>query len=228
MKSKDDIGPNFRLGYFDASLPSCTTITGFIEKALEALEYTNVPINTTKDPLGLLEAAVKDFAKYQPTSITPVLCIDEFGSLESKNGFSLEFFTHLRSLMSLGLVIITASRQPLIETVDEPSKTSPFFNIFLQIPLKPFNRKEAETFVKAKGDQAGLTSIERERLLEYGQEESEEQWNVLRLQQFGRLLLLKKYLSRFDTSQISPYRPDDSEYWHEFKEELEGELEEQC
>jgi hypothetical protein len=119
-------------------------------------------------------------------------------------------------------VLITASKQPLLnivgEVLGEQGKTSPFFNIFEQITLKPFNEYEAQKFVKEKCIQAGFLQREREILLRYGQISSQ-QWPPLRLQLVGKMLEEAKHLALYEDA--SYYRPDDAGYWAEFEQRLE-------
>jgi hypothetical protein len=106
----------------------------------------------------------------------------------------------------------------LIEFVGEPGKTSGFFNIFEQLSLKPFMRKEAELFVREKSVQADFTEREQDVLLHYGQIDGKG-WPPLRLQLAGKMLLEDKTLA--DKSDPSYYRPDDLKYWKHFEQQLE-------
>src|SRR5258708_11162174 len=99
-----------------------------------------------------------------------VVCSDEFEKLGERQEFDLDFFAGLRAITQTGLVLITASKSALIEIVSEHVKTSPFFNVFEQLKLKPFTKEEAQAFVQTKSVQAGFTQQEQQRLLDFGRE----------------------------------------------------------
>src|SRR5204863_6330843 len=132
--------------------------------------------------------------------------------------FDLNFFKGMRAIAETGLVLILASRVPLMDIVGEPGKTSGFFNIFEQLTLEAFHRREAEIFVQAKSTQAGFTDQEQRILLEYGQTKQGE-WPPMRLQLVGKELFVDKKLAERDDTFY--YRPDDVGYWEKFAEKLE-------
>jgi len=75
-----------------------------------------------------------------------VLCLDEFESLARNPHFEPDFYGELRSLAGeLGLVYITASKRSLYELTFEHADTlsSPFFNIFSELPLGALSDQEA-------------------------------------------------------------------------------------
>ncbi len=211
------LGPEVRIAYLDASLPSCRTTTGFLAKALEELEVT-LPPNQADIGLPFLQQAVTNM---KARNQIPVLCIDEFESLGGESQFDKEFFTGLRAIAQNeggSLVLVTASKHPLIEIVTAATRTSPFFNIFVQTSLKPFNEIEAKQFFSVKGKQAGFTDEEQAYLLEYTRD-AQQQWHPLRLQLAGELLQEDKYLAA--TQDPGLYRPGEWEYRNNFKERLE-------
>lgn len=208
------LGPDYHVGYFDASLPKCGTIAGFTSHALEALGY---PVLDHEDSLKLvmLETVVK---KLIELGKTPVLCIDEFERLSDGQEFDLEFFAGLRAITQTGMCMITASQKPLIEMVSEHVKTSPFFNVFEQISLMPFKEYTAKKFVEEKSKQAGFTGEESGYLLEYGKV-SEQEWSPLRLQLVGKMLLTDKINAQEDPDS---YRPTQHSYWRDFEKRLDS------
>jgi len=208
------LGTSFRVGYLDASLPKCRTIAGFTTKALEVLGVTTVIADSITVGLDTLQEAVENLVKQNQT---PILCIDEFEGLIEAQVFDLNFFTGLRAIAQAGLGLVTASKSPLIDMVSDHVKTSPFFNIFMQITLKPFSVQEAEDFAKVKSAQAGFTDKERGYLLEYVRE-SEQQRLPIRLQLRGKMLYEDKLAAQTDP-QI--YLPDTHKYWLDFEKRLE-------
>jgi hypothetical protein len=211
----DELGAGFRLGYIDTTWPSCATEEGFIIAALKALDYPSFSLPEHPDLISL-EHFVKDMvAKKQ----TPVLCVDEFERLTQRREFDLAFFTELRSITQSGLGMVVVSKDPLIDIASENLKTSPFFNVFVQLRLVPFNQEDAEQFAKEKSTQAGFTDQERAYLLKYAQMSNQQAWPPLRLQLVGELLLNDKRLSARTGNRY--YRPEDPEYWIEFKERVQ-------
>lgn len=216
------LGSEVRIGYLDASLPSYWTTTGFLAKALEELD---VPLPPNQADIGLpfLQQAVTHM---KARNQIPILCIDEFEYLGDKSQFDKEFFTGLRAIaqnQAGSLVLVTASQHPLIEIVTAATRTSPFFNIFVQTSLKPFVEKEAKRFLSVKGKQAGFTDEEQAYLLEYSRDD-QQQWHPLRLQLAGHLLQEDKYIAA--TQDANFYRPGEWEYRKNFKERLEEKVKE--
>jgi hypothetical protein len=176
-------GPTYRIGYLDATMPSCTPLAGFIAKALEELEVDVLLSPQSALKLDRLEKAVEQL---KSKNLTPVLCIDEFEGLCRQQEFKLEFLENLRAITQIGLCLVVASQHSLIDvvvnSVGEAARPSPFFNVFEQLTLKPFSKEEAERFAEEKSIQARFTDQERERLIEYGKKEnSDSQWPPLRL-----------------------------------------------
>lgn len=76
-----------------------------------------------------------------------VLCLDEFESLARNPRFEPDFYGELRSLAGeMGLVYLTASKRSLYELTYEHADTlsSPFFNIFSELPLTALSDEEAQ------------------------------------------------------------------------------------
>ncbi len=111
------------------------------------------------------------------------------------------------------------SKEPLIDLVSESTRTSPFFNVFLQLTLAPFERAEAEQFVQEKGIQAQFSEQDRAYMLAYSQSEKE-QFPPLRLQLVGGMLLSEK--RAVAPANHQPYRPSDPEYWQAFKDRVDA------
>lgn len=164
--------------------------------------------------LNTLEQVVKDM---RLRNQLPVLCIDEFEGLMNQREFDVNFFTALRAIEQIGLVLVIASKQPLIKLVSEHVQTSPFFNVFEQLTLQPFRLEEAKGFVLEKGHQAEFTEQECDYHLRYSKEG--QAWPPLRLQLVGKMLLEDKNRSLDEDTNY--YRPDDQSYWLDFERRLE-------
>ena len=218
------LGTNYRIGYLDATSPECHTITDFATKALEALDIMPTTPLRGKVDLKTVATAVKKLYKQQ--QIRSVLCIDEFEGFGQHKEFDLDFLAGLRSMAQEGLVLITVTRTSLMDAVvsilGEKSRTSPFFNIFYTLTLKPFDTKDAEAFAQVKSVQAGFTEQERQYLLErsvvYGPNGTK-QWYPLKLQLVGRILLKDTQAAQTDPTH---YRPQDVQYWLDFEQRIKN------
>lgn len=151
-------------------------------------------------------------------NLVPVLCIDEFEGFGNHSEFDLHFFSSLRAMTQTGLCLLVASKAPLIDIIGEYGDTSGFFNVFKQITLKPFQRKEAEHFIQERGERVGLTVIDCEKLLLYGQYKGE-YWPIS-LQLAGETLVEDKALAQRHQDP-DYYRPADPTYWEEFERRLQ-------
>jgi transcriptional regulator with XRE-family HTH domain len=215
------LGSSFHIGYIDATMPSCDTLDNLTASMLEALGIYRSDSSTTDEHLTILEKTVKELSEKKETL---VLCIDEFEGLCDKPGFHLSVLERLRAMTNIGLCLVIASRHPLVsvvaQKVGKSGETSPFFNVFEQITLKPFVRKEAEAFAHTKSKQAGFTAQEYAYLLKFGQEEEgNQQWPPMRLQLVGKMIEEDKILS--EREPLYPHLPSEPDYWHEFKVRLE-------
>ena len=221
LVASTQLDPSYRIGYIDTTMPSCDTLRDFTASMLSALSISSPDGATTNEHLTLLEKAVKESSAKKETL---VLCIDEFEGLCDKAGFHMSLLENLRAMTNIGLCMVIASRQPLVNVIAQKAgksgETSPFFNVFEQITLKPFIRKEAEAFAQSKSKQAGFTTQEYTYLLKFGQEkEGKEQWPPLRLQLVGQMIEEDKILS--EREPLYPYLPSDPNYWQEFQVRLE-------
>ena len=150
--------------------------------------------------------------------LVPVLCIDEFECFGNHSEFDLDFFSSLRAMTQIGLCLLVTSKTPLINIVGEPGKTSGFPNVFEQITLRPFERKDAERFIRKKGEAIGLTAQECENLLLYGQYKGA-YWPIS-LQLAGTKLVEDKTLAQREQDP-DYYRPAEQAYWDEFESRLQ-------
>ncbi len=87
-----------------------------------------------------------------------VLCLDEFEALARNSRFEPDFYGELRSLAGeLGLVYLTASNRSLYDLTFEHSDTlsSPFFNIFSELPLGLMSEAEARDLLGGLSSRGG-------------------------------------------------------------------------
>jgi hypothetical protein len=96
--------------------------------------------------------------RLRDTGLEVVLMLDEFESLARNAQFDPDFYGELRSLAGeLGLVILTASKRSLYDLTYENSSTlsSPFFNIFSEMPIGLMPLDDAREVLIALSGQAG-------------------------------------------------------------------------
>ncbi|HEV2654297.1 MAG TPA: helix-turn-helix domain-containing protein, partial [Ktedonobacteraceae bacterium] len=67
-----ELGSRFVVRYIDATMPSCSTVAGFVD---EVLEEFGLPISRSQRGLVALEKGLKSLKEKK---LLPVLCIDEF------------------------------------------------------------------------------------------------------------------------------------------------------
>lgn len=81
-----------------------------------------------------------------------VVLLDEFELLAVNEHLTPYFFARLRGLTTkYGLAYLTASQRPLFDiTADEEILSSPFFNIFVTLPLGLYTDEEARSLVDAR------------------------------------------------------------------------------
>lgn len=217
LVASKEFDPTLLICSLDATMPTCDTPAKLIGEALKEFGIF-VPLNDDINAnLVILEKVLKD---RNAKGFKSILCIDEFESFCNQIK-DLQILVELRALTFHGFGLVLSSRHPLADVVasvlGEESKTSPFFNIFNQITLTPFNIDEAKTFAQIKGSMAKFTNQEQALLLKYGQKGAQE-WPPLRLQLVGSMLLEDKNLASKD---VSYYQPNDESYWRKFRKRLE-------
>jgi hypothetical protein len=87
-----------------------------------------------------------------------VVLLDEFELLAANERLTPYFFARLRGLTTkYGLAYITASQRPLFAiTADEQILSSPFFNIFVTLPLGLFSEEEARQLLLKRLEGTGV------------------------------------------------------------------------
>jgi hypothetical protein len=86
------------------------------------------------------------FQSSMDKGLTIVLLMDEFEYVTENPNFKSDFFGGLRALaIHSGVALVPATRRELVDLChSEEIKGSPFFNIFANVVLRPFNLAEAE------------------------------------------------------------------------------------
>ncbi len=215
LEAKQQLGSRYRIGYLDATMASCATLEGFVARAIKVLGVTVAERAAGLD-LRVLEDVLE---RFKSKNIYPVLCIDEFDAfIGNKHIFNWHFFSALRAMAQNGLILVIASRNPVIEIVGNDGLTSGFFNIFEQVTLEPFTLLEAQRFVEEKARLANFTEVERLAFMRYGCI-GNDQWPPIRLQLVGKMLWEAKTLALTEGEQY--YQGEDGSYWQRFEQKLE-------
>ena len=143
--------------YFDLEGMASATVEDFWLEILEAI-YDRMPEGELAESVHKLVSSgdVRFMAvrrllrRIRDAGFDLVLCLDEFESLARNSRFEPDFYGELRSLAGeLGLVYITASKRSLYELTYEHTDTlsSPFFNIFSELPLGALDDDEANALL---------------------------------------------------------------------------------
>ena len=102
-------------------------------------------------------------------NLTIVLLMDEFEYVTQNPNFKGDFFGGLRSLaIHHGVALIPATRRELVELCySDEIKGSPFFNIFVNVVLRPFTRHEVDELLTGYTLDS-LTSTEKDFVWDLG------------------------------------------------------------
>ncbi len=117
------------------------------ETAVEA----NIPLKE-EDHIGTYRALDRTLRQLYRQEIPVIILLDEFELLAGNPELSPYFFARLRGLTTkYGLAYLTASQRPLFAiTAQEEILSSPFFNIFVTVPLGLFTNDEARTLLEKR------------------------------------------------------------------------------
>jgi len=105
------------------------------------------------------------FTMITDEGLIPVLLLDEFEYVTQNPNFGSDFFGGLRALaIHQNLPLVTATRRELIDLChSEELKGSPFFNIFSNIVLRPFNQEDVHALLDGYLEGMGISFTESER-----------------------------------------------------------------
>lgn len=98
------------------------------------------------------------------TSKRIIFLFDEFETILQNPAFTKSFYGHLRYLsQNCPVAFITATRRELVyHCLDDDTKTSPFFNVFDNLVVKPFSETECRDLISTYLDNSGLYFSESE------------------------------------------------------------------
>jgi hypothetical protein len=122
-------------------------LMGLIERA----ESAGLTIDQTQQP-GTYRALDRVLHQISMQEIPVVVLLDEFELLAANEHLTPYFFARLRGLTTkYGLAYLTASQRPLFAiTAEEEILSSPFFNIFVTLPLGLFSQEEASSMIESR------------------------------------------------------------------------------
>jgi DNA-binding winged helix-turn-helix (wHTH) protein len=125
---------------------------------LDAAEDAGLEIGQVARP-GTYRSLDRVLHTVSQDNIAVVVILDEFELLAANERLTPYFFARLRGLTTkYGLAYITASQRPLFAiTADEQILSSPFFNIFVSLPLGLFTVQEARDLLTCRLEGTGVT-----------------------------------------------------------------------
>ena len=115
-----------------------------LDGLLEAATVAGLALETAGQP-GTYRALDRALQQVYAQGVSVVVLLDEFELLAANQHLTPYFFARLRGLTTkYGLAYLTASQRPLFAiTAEEAVLSSPFFNIFVTVPLGLFSEVEA-------------------------------------------------------------------------------------
>ncbi len=145
-----------RYVYFNCEGWSAASPASLHALLLEAIGGDGAPANENPLDYRHFRAGVLNAV---PPGARLVVLLDEFESLAANPRLDAGFFSGLRSLASTGRVVfVTASARSLgwLTFAEPTALSSPFFNIFTQIVLRPFPLAEAAAMLRYFSTRAGI------------------------------------------------------------------------
>ncbi len=115
---------------------------------LDAAEEAGIALKPNGQP-GTYRALDRALHQIAGQDVSVVVLLDEFELLAANDHLTPYFFARLRGLTTkYGLAYLTASQRPLFAiTAEEEILSSPFFNIFVTLPLGLFSQDEARSLL---------------------------------------------------------------------------------
>jgi hypothetical protein len=122
-----------------------------LDGLLEAAERGGIAVEAADQP-GTYRAIDRTLQQIYDQQANVVVLLDEFELLAANKHLTPYFFARLRGLTTkYGLAYLTASQRPLFDiTAEEAVLSSPFFNIFVTMPLGLFSESEAHELFRQR------------------------------------------------------------------------------
>lgn len=111
------------------------------------------------DRYGTYRSLDRVLNQLSQAGVNVVVLLDEFELMAGNPRLTPYFFARLRGLTTkYGLAYLTASQRPLFDiTADEEILSSPFFNIFVTLPLGLYSEDEARGLLAVRLEGTGVT-----------------------------------------------------------------------
>jgi tRNA A-37 threonylcarbamoyl transferase component Bud32 len=111
---------------------------------------------TAQEPT--FDAVRAQLERFRRRSLKLIVLLDEFDAITTNRAFDLEFYSFLRSIANnYDVAYVTSSARDLQELCHtQLIADSPFFNIFTNVFLRAFTRKEATDLIARPSAEAGL------------------------------------------------------------------------
>lgn len=120
-----------------------------LDGLLDAAQDAGIAVKADQSP-GTYRALDRVLHQIQKQDTAVVVLLDEFELLAANEQLTPYFFARLRGLTTkYGLAYLTASQRPLFAiTAEEEILSSPFFNIFVTLPLGLFSKEASQQMVR--------------------------------------------------------------------------------
>lgn len=116
-----------------------------LTSVMDAAASAPIILETVQRP-GTYRSLDRILNTIQRSGLSVVILLDEFELLAANERLTPYFFARLRGLTTkYGIAFLTASQRPLFSiTAAEEILSSPFFNIFVSVPLGLFSEQESQ------------------------------------------------------------------------------------
>ena len=152
-----DASDSYTFAFIDLQQKRRLTLTEFFKElfSLIAKEVNDESITRLDPAFDSVRALLEDFRR-QGRKL--VVLFDEFDAITTNRAFDLEFYSFLRSVANnYDVAYVTSSARDLQELCHtQLIADSPFFNIFTNVFLRAFTRKEATDLITRPSAEAGL------------------------------------------------------------------------
>jgi len=154
----------YRFAYVDLEDARCSTLAGMLGFVLDQLCVAH----SAQVNLAEFQASIEQLSSATGAGIWPVVCLDKFGQLtKNPQEFSDVLYNSWRSLISASRIAFITASQTSLDLLSRGGKlTSPFFNVFMLLPLGEFTPEEAGELVdRGRTCDRPFTNEECQRIL---------------------------------------------------------------
>jgi serine/threonine-protein kinase len=149
---------SYAFAFIDLQQKRRLTLTEFFKElfALLAKEVSDDSLNELDPTFDSVRGVLENFRREGRKLI---VLFDEFDAITTNRAFDLEFYSFLRSIANnYDVAYVTSSARDLQELCHtQLIADSPFFNIFTNVFLRAFTRKEAMDLIVKPSAEAGLS-----------------------------------------------------------------------